>query len=156
MPVIRGKDVPQQRLVECGCMLQVYPIRPIDDILDFHVVTRTMADEEKWAMQKHSHPKHDEVWYIVKGSGKMIEGDEEYDVGPGDLIIIPRGVPHKIIGDVTFTCHACKHNVYGETCGTKLSFMAHDAPYREKPEEMSKVGEYMEVDLLAVYKTPMP
>ena len=43
---------------------------------------------------KHFHANANEIQYIVEGSGKFWLGDGYKDVGPGDLIIIPKGVVH--------------------------------------------------------------
>ncbi len=43
---------------------------------------------------KHTHPKTDEIQYIVEGSGSMWVGNERKDFKPGSLIIIPKGTAH--------------------------------------------------------------
>jgi len=43
---------------------------------------------------KHYHRDADEVQYIIEGSGKFWLGDKQQDIGPGDLIIIPKGTAH--------------------------------------------------------------
>jgi mannose-6-phosphate isomerase-like protein (cupin superfamily) len=43
---------------------------------------------------KHYHANTDEIQYVVQGQGKFWLGDSYKDVGPGDLIIIPKGTPH--------------------------------------------------------------
>ncbi|HZU83277.1 MAG TPA: cupin domain-containing protein [Polyangiaceae bacterium] len=43
---------------------------------------------------KHYHAAANEVQYVVQGQGKFWLGDSYKDVGPGDLIIIPKGTPH--------------------------------------------------------------
>jgi mannose-6-phosphate isomerase-like protein (cupin superfamily) len=43
---------------------------------------------------KHMHPNTNEIWYIVEGTGTIWLGDKEVKVGPGDLVIIPKGTPH--------------------------------------------------------------
>jgi mannose-6-phosphate isomerase-like protein (cupin superfamily) len=43
---------------------------------------------------KHFHANANEVQYIVQGQGKFWLGDSYKDVGPGDLIIIPKGTAH--------------------------------------------------------------
>jgi quercetin dioxygenase-like cupin family protein len=43
---------------------------------------------------KHYHAAANEIQYIVQGQGKFWLGDSYKDVGPGDLIIIPKGTPH--------------------------------------------------------------
>jgi len=43
---------------------------------------------------KHYHRDADEIQYIVEGSGSFWLGDRQQQVGPGDLIIIPKGTAH--------------------------------------------------------------
>ena len=43
---------------------------------------------------KHLHPVANEIQYILEGTGTVWLGDKEVHVGPGDLIVIPRGTPH--------------------------------------------------------------
>ena len=45
---------------------------------------------------EHYHPKAEEIYYILKGIGKMKIGDETREVGPLDAIAIPPGESHKI------------------------------------------------------------
>jgi uncharacterized RmlC-like cupin family protein len=117
-------------------------------MLDWIIVKRTLAsDDEGWAMQMHSHPDFEEYWFVLEGSGKIFCGDEIYDVEVGDLVITPRGVPHKASGDVTFICATAKHNVYGQTSGTKMQYKAHDKPFRKNPSDAPDVGTYAEMDV---------
>ena len=43
---------------------------------------------------KHTHPKTDEIQYIIEGSGAMWLGGERKGFKPGTLIIIPKGTAH--------------------------------------------------------------
>ena len=43
---------------------------------------------------KHFHANSDEIQYVIEGSGTFWLGDTRRDVGPGDLIIIPKGTAH--------------------------------------------------------------
>ena len=56
----------------------------------------------------HYHPKAEEIYYILKGSGRMRMSGGERLVGPGDAIAIPKGVPHQIFNegpeDLVFLC----------------------------------------------------
>ena len=56
----------------------------------------------------HFHPKAEEIYYILKGRGRMQMGSGERQVQPGDAITIPPGTPHKIFhagtGDLVFLC----------------------------------------------------
>ena len=49
----------------------------------------------------HMHPKENHFVYIFKGRAKGIVGDVTAEVGPGQMIAIPAGVPHSLerIGD---------------------------------------------------------
>jgi mannose-6-phosphate isomerase-like protein (cupin superfamily) len=42
----------------------------------------------------HVHSKEDEVFHILEGEHVVQRGDEEFRLGPGDTIFLPRGVPH--------------------------------------------------------------
>ncbi|MGA1822326.1 MAG: cupin domain-containing protein [Thermoplasmatota archaeon] len=42
----------------------------------------------------HTHD-YDEWFLIVRGTFKGIIGEEEISMGPGDEILIPRGIPHR-------------------------------------------------------------
>jgi len=46
----------------------------------------------------HRHP-YDETWVIQEGSIAFQAGDERFKAGPGDVAIIPSGVPHKFTND---------------------------------------------------------
>jgi len=45
----------------------------------------------------HVHLLSAEIAYVVGGTGTAWEGDESTDVGPGDLLVVPRGVPHATV-----------------------------------------------------------
>lgn len=48
------------------------------------------------ATAEHYHPQTEEIYYILKGSGKMKIGEEMRAVQPLDAIAIPPGASHKI------------------------------------------------------------
>ena len=56
----------------------------------------------------HYHPLAEELYFIQTGTGRMRMGGEERDVGPGDTVLIPPGVEHKITNtgdvDLVFLC----------------------------------------------------
>jgi mannose-6-phosphate isomerase-like protein (cupin superfamily) len=43
---------------------------------------------------RHVHAEHDEMWYVLEGRFRFALGDREFDAGPGDVVVGPRGVPH--------------------------------------------------------------
>jgi mannose-6-phosphate isomerase-like protein (cupin superfamily) len=46
----------------------------------------------------HRHP-YDETWFVQEGSLTFQLGDERVEVGPGDIVIAPPGVPHKFTNE---------------------------------------------------------
>lgn len=42
----------------------------------------------------HIHAHEDEYFHIVEGEHVVIVGDEEHQLGPGEGVFAPRGVPH--------------------------------------------------------------
>lgn len=48
----------------------------------------------KGPFRKHVHLTHDEIGYVLSGSGKVTVGDVVRDVKPGDIWVIPANTPH--------------------------------------------------------------
>lgn len=50
----------------------------------------------------HRHPASDEVTYVASGQGVAWMDDESTSVKSGDLLVIPRGIPHATVayGDI--------------------------------------------------------
>lgn len=44
----------------------------------------------------------DRAYYVLSGTGTVTAGDEEHDVGQGDLVTIPAGTPHGVEGDLRY------------------------------------------------------
>ncbi len=42
----------------------------------------------------HVHRDEDELFYILEGDHVIRVGEEEFTVGPGDIVFAPRGIPH--------------------------------------------------------------
>ena len=42
----------------------------------------------------HVHEHEDELFHILEGEHVFACGDDRFDVGPGDFLALPRGVPH--------------------------------------------------------------
>ena len=51
------------------------------------------------ATKKHYHSNSNEAQFILKGSGMFWLGDKQVAVGPGDLIVIPKGTNHGMDAD---------------------------------------------------------
>jgi len=61
------------------------------------------------ATQEHYHPKSEEIYYILSGTGRMKLDGKFCDVGPLDAIAIPPGALHKIwnTGDAPLVLLCC-------------------------------------------------
>jgi quercetin dioxygenase-like cupin family protein len=47
-----------------------------------------------WAGARHSHP-HDQAVYVISGRVRMSCGDETFELGAGDSVMIKGGVEHQ-------------------------------------------------------------
>lgn len=47
----------------------------------------------------HLHPHSEEVTYVVSGAGTAWEDDVPTTVGPGDVILVPRGAAHVTVSE---------------------------------------------------------
>lgn len=48
----------------------------------------------KGPFRKHVHVTHDEIGYVLSGSGKVTVGEVVREVKPGDVWVIPANTPH--------------------------------------------------------------
>ncbi len=101
MPVVRRADVTFAHLVgrragdplagldAAGCSVRVVVVAP---------GPRT----------PHRHPHSVEVMHVVAGTGEHWQGDTSTPVGPGDVVLVPVGLPHVTVasgpGDVELVC----------------------------------------------------
>ena len=42
----------------------------------------------------HVHSREDEMYYVIEGEHVFVCGGREFQLGPGGLVFLPRGVPH--------------------------------------------------------------
>ena len=47
----------------------------------------------------HKHDDDDELFWVISGKLKMCFRDREVMVGPGELIVVPKGTEHKPVAD---------------------------------------------------------
>ena len=67
----------------------------VGEINDSYVKAVKFIGEFVW----HHHDNEDEMFLVVKGKLRMKFRDHEELVGPGEFIIVPRGVEHLPISD---------------------------------------------------------
>jgi mannose-6-phosphate isomerase-like protein (cupin superfamily) len=69
--------------------------RIIGDLNDTHVKAVKLKGEFVF----HHHEKEDELFLVVKGTLRMKFRDREAVIGPGEFVIVPRGVEHCPVAD---------------------------------------------------------
>ena len=149
MPLFKGKDIEKRWFNIIGSMQRSYPVDATNDIQLFTRVEHKSEHDKDWEWQKHSHPDFEEYTFIIKGQGQAVVGDEVYQLEDSDLLITPRGIPHKFLGDLDMIFFHCKHNVYGKSCRGKHPVVAHEKPYRKDQKDIEgllEVGKYVEFD----------
>jgi mannose-6-phosphate isomerase-like protein (cupin superfamily) len=56
------------------------------------------SSEPGYGPRLHRHP-YDETWFIQEGNVTFQAGEDRQQAGPGDVVIVPPGVPHKFTND---------------------------------------------------------
>jgi mannose-6-phosphate isomerase-like protein (cupin superfamily) len=77
-------------------------IRPLIDRTTAPVELCSLAEEVLpvgASVGRHYHTETEEVYYILRGAGRMTVGDETRAVGAGDAVYIPRGSTHALTND---------------------------------------------------------
>jgi quercetin dioxygenase-like cupin family protein len=54
--------------------------------------------------KKHAHPEAEEIMYILRGRGISGVGDQEFEVGAGDTLWMPRGATHWFYNPFSEAC----------------------------------------------------
>ncbi len=62
---------------------------------DYHIKAVKLLGEFVW----HRHDETDELFLVTKGRLRMRFRDRELSVGPGELLVVPRGVEHLPIAE---------------------------------------------------------
>lgn len=60
-----------------------------------HVKLTKLQGPFEW----HHHDDEDELFFIVKGILRMEMRDRTVEIGPGELLVVPRGVEHRPVAD---------------------------------------------------------
>ena len=63
----------------------------VADLNDSYIKVVKMKVEFVW----HHHTAEDEMFYVVKGVLRIDFRDRQVPLGPGELLVVPRGVEHR-------------------------------------------------------------
>ena len=89
-----------------------------------HVKVVKLEGEFVW----HHHDHEDELFLVVDGRLRTQLPDRELEVGPGQFVVVPKGVEHRPVADATV------HVVLIEPTSTLNTGNVHDARTVESPE----------------------
>jgi mannose-6-phosphate isomerase-like protein (cupin superfamily) len=64
--------------------------RIVGELNDSHVKVAKVKGEFVW----HHHDNEDELFLVIQGTLRMKFRDREECIGPGEFIIVPRGIEH--------------------------------------------------------------
>jgi mannose-6-phosphate isomerase-like protein (cupin superfamily) len=67
---------------------------------EFYVTEMRAGGGADW----DTHPGCEHIYYVLAGRAKMLVEDEEFDLEPGDCLLMAEGVKHKVdvVGSETF------------------------------------------------------
>jgi quercetin dioxygenase-like cupin family protein len=64
-----------------------------------HLMVGLNCLEPGQTQKTHAHDGADKFYFVLKGSGKFIVGDEEKLAETGSLVVAPAGIPHGVINN---------------------------------------------------------
>jgi mannose-6-phosphate isomerase-like protein (cupin superfamily) len=103
MPVIKAGSLPTSQLQGA----------------DYGATISLILDESEAGQgpRLHRHA-YDETWVVQEGSLTFVCGEEQHTAGPGDVVIVPPGAPHKFVnngpGRSRLVCIHANPTVVGE------------------------------------------
>ncbi len=69
-----------------------------------HTEVQSLAEatlEPDEATERHHHRLTEEIYFVIKGSGRMEVDGEEQQIRPGDAVLIPPGAWHTLVNNGT-------------------------------------------------------
>jgi quercetin dioxygenase-like cupin family protein len=61
-----------------------------------HFFCDTYCFEPGQTQSPHTHAREDKIYYVVEGRGMFTVGDEERELGPGEIALAPAGQNHGV------------------------------------------------------------
>jgi mannose-6-phosphate isomerase-like protein (cupin superfamily) len=96
MHIYQKKDVHSPLVTEHGEVIYELIGRGVGETTERHSVAVVVIPPGK-ASLPHYHPQAEESYFILSGQARMILGDEEAILRPGQMVLIQAPKPHKII-----------------------------------------------------------
>jgi len=69
-----------------------------------HIIAELNGQQVKLAKLKgefvwHKHDNEDELFYVIKGQLQILFEDKTVHLGPGEMLVVPKGVSHKPVAE---------------------------------------------------------
>lgn len=78
-----------------GRFQDLWSPKVIADLNDSHVKLAKVKGEFVW----HNHADEDELFFIVDGHLRIELRDRTLELGPGEMVVIPKGVDHRPVAE---------------------------------------------------------
>lgn len=87
------------QVIDVGAMNGDAISKPVPNVGTLRSRTLVVTQNGTVAVQsgnvpRHTHQEADEIQYVIAGTGTFWLGDQQREIHPGDLIVIPRGTVH--------------------------------------------------------------
>ena len=69
-----------------------------NNLLEHMTLSKTTLKPNQ-STKGHLHDDLEEVYFFTKGEGKMVLGEEEFEVKAADIVLIPQGKFHRVINN---------------------------------------------------------
>lgn len=78
----------------------VKPATTGNTLCEFYVTEMKQGGGADW----DTHPGCEHIYFVLTGRARMVVEDEEFDLEPGDCLLMREGAPHKVdvVGSETF------------------------------------------------------
>ncbi|WP_420640506.1 cupin domain-containing protein [Candidatus Leptofilum sp.] len=93
--IFKAKEMPVNQI---DAQMTIVQYSSVDHSKKFNVVKGVLSGKHGLTINNRS----DRAYYILNGNGKVTVGEEIFDVGKDDLVIIPSGFAHGLVGDLEF------------------------------------------------------
>jgi len=89
-----------------------------NNLLEHMTLSKTTLNPNQ-STRGHLHNDLEEVYFFTKGEGKMVLGEEEFEVKAADIVLIPQGKFHRVINNknksMEFVCVFEKYDRESDT-----------------------------------------
>ena len=167
--VIKHDDSPKVYNANAGCSQISYPLTWTDDIGICNWSEKSAASDKDRPFDSHSHRDIEEYKYIIAGGGVTTIGkgdetcqEENYEFHAGDLVALPRGLPHVESGGYIAIFFHAKQSAFGKWAGDVLYphvayvYTKPPRPTKEEEEVLNEPGTYIMMNSRETYNVYGP